>query len=101
MCPCVQLQDSHEKPSRRDPQYMDQARKNLFAKLMSGQEITYRMLRKEKQRCYRADYKRWNRQHNGAKKRRARDEADATQLAEFGLDHAVRSWHRDRAARPP
>ena len=85
MCPCVQLQDSHEKPSRRDPQYMDQARKNLFAKLMSGQEITYRMLRKEMQRCFRVEYKRWHKQHISAKTRRARDEAEATRLAELGL----------------
>ena len=85
MCLCVQLQDSHEQPSRRDPKYRDQARKNLLTKFMSGQQITYRMLRKEMQRCFRVDYKRWHKQHIRAKTRRARDEAEATRLAELGL----------------
>ena len=85
MCLCVQLQDSHEQPSRHDPKYMEQARKNLLAKFMSGQEITSCMLRKEMQRCFRVDYKRCHKQHIRAKTRRARDEAEATQLAELGL----------------
>ena len=85
MCLCVQLQDSHEQPSRHDPKYREQARKNLLAKFMSGQEITYCMLRKEMQRCFRVDYQRWHKQHIRAKTRRARDEAEATQLAELGL----------------
>ena len=85
MCLCVQLQDSHEQPSRHDPKYMEQARKNLLAKFMSGQEITYCMLRKEMQRCFRVEYKRWHKQHISAKTRRARDEAEATRLAELGL----------------
>ena len=34
MCLCVQLQDSHERPSRHDPKYRDQARKNLLANFM-------------------------------------------------------------------
>ena len=84
MCLCVQLQDSHEQPSRHDPKYREQARKNLLAKL-SGQEITSCMLRKEMQRCFRVDYQRWHKQHIRAKTRRARDEAEATQLAELGL----------------
>ena len=82
MCLCVQLQDSHEQPSRHDPKYMEQARKNLLAKFMSGQEITYRMLRKEMQRCFRVDYQRWHKQHIRAKTRHARDEAEATRLAD-------------------
>ena len=85
MCLCVQLQDSHEQPSRHDPKYREQARKNLLAKFMSGQAITCRMLRKETQRCFRVDYQRWHKQHIRAKTRRARDEAEATQLAELGL----------------
>ena len=36
MCLCVQLQDSHEKPSKDDPKYMDQARNALLAKSASG-----------------------------------------------------------------
>ena len=85
MCLCVQLQDSHEQPSRHDPKYKEQARKNLLAKFMSGQAITCGMLRKETQGCFRVDSHRWHKQHIRAIARRARDEAEATQLAELGL----------------
>ena len=77
MCLCVQLQDSHERPpSKDDPKYMDQARKALLAKMMFGQKITMRMLRKEAKKFHRKDYQKWNKQHNRAKKRHARDEED-------------------------
>ena len=75
MCLCVQLQDSP--PSKDDPKYMDQARNALLAKMMSGQKITMRMLRKEAKKFHRREYQTWNKQHNRAKKRHARDEEDA------------------------
>ena len=74
MCLCVQLQDSP--PSKDDPQYMDQARNALLAKMMSGQKITMRMLRKEAKKFHRREYQTWNKQHNRAKKRHARDEEE-------------------------
>jgi hypothetical protein len=83
MCLCVQLQDSP--PSKDDPKYMNQARNALLAKMMSGQKITMRMLRKEAKKFHRREYQTWNKQHNRAKKRHARDEKDATLLAELGL----------------
>ena len=83
MCLCVQLQDSHEQPSRHDPKYKEQARKNLLAKFMSGQAITCRMLRKETQRCFRVDYQRWHKQHIRA----------TWQLAELRGDHHALGRH--------
>ena len=82
MCLCVQLQDSHVKPSKDDPKYMDQARNALLAMLASGQEITLAMLRKETQKQWRKAYNRWNKQHNRTKKRRSRT---AMRLAELGF----------------
>ena len=89
MCLCVQLQDSHEKPSKDDPKYTDQARNALLAKIMSGQEITMDMLRKEKQKCWRKDYNRWNKRHNRAKARRAPSDPPAlrSNYAFFGAEN--------------
>ena len=67
MCLCVRLQDPHERPSKDGRKYIDQARNALVAKIMSGQEITMGVLRKEMQKCWRKDYKAWNKRYNSAK----------------------------------
>ena len=46
----VRLQDPNEKPSKADPKYFEKARVALLKKVESGQDVTYRMLQKEKQR---------------------------------------------------
>ena len=60
MCICVRLQDPNEKPLRTDSKYFEKACKALLKKVESGQDVTYRMLQKEKQRFYRRDYKAWH-----------------------------------------
>ena len=74
MCICVRLQD--EKPSRADPKYVEKACIALLKQVENGQEVTRCMLQKETQRCFRRDYKAWNKRKHAKKMPRARDEND-------------------------
>ena len=81
---CVRLQDPYERPDRADPMYLDRARSALLARNESftGMQITLSMVRKETQKQWRKDYKKWNNRINRKKKR---VEQDAGLLADLGF----------------
>ena len=80
---CVRLQ---EKPSKDDSKYVDQVCNALLAEGRLVGELSQtaiaKMVKQEKQKCYRKEYQRVNKRHHRQKKR---IEKEAALLAEYGL----------------